>query len=155
MVLSVKKGAAGSGRTARPAPLSSGRDRGEDKDKDKGQIRPLPVHRWKVRPPSGEISQLTIPYARLHGRFMSSTRHAANDAHGSFQNVCRCPRKGTRGITLRCPLCHSPCFLSLECRQAVIGLLQGGGDDYLELPHPSALGQLPFLEACLLLAAQP
>lgn len=155
MVLSVKKGAAGSGRTARPAPLSSGGDRGEDKDKDR---RPSPA----VASPSKEspaavceISQLTIPYARLHGRFMSSARHAANDAHGSFQNVCRCPRKDTRGITLRCPLCHSPCFLSLECRQAVIGLLQGGGDDYLELPHPSALGQLPFLEACLLLAAQP
>lgn len=53
------------------------------------------------------------------------------------------------------PCAISPCFLSLECRQTVIGLLQGGGDDYLELPHPSALGQLPFLEACLLLAAQP
>ena len=53
------------------------------------------------------------------------------------------------------PYAISPYFLSLECRQAVIGLLQGGGDDYLELPHPSALGQLPFLEACLLLAAQP
>lgn len=74
MVLSVKKGAAGSGRTARPAPLSSGGDRGEDKDKDKGQVRPLPVHRWKVRSPSGEISHpLTIPYVRVHICLMAYT----------------------------------------------------------------------------------